>query len=103
VGTSGSAASRNWAVAAPQLAAIPDVVRETGRTAKPGNSYLTAAAGKPPNRRASVQPGRAGSGDPRRGGGGGPPQQLKRLVTDTSTLVSGFGWGGPLARSPTLH
>ena len=25
---------------------------------------------------------------------GGPPQRLKRLVTDTSTLVSGFGWAG---------
>jgi hypothetical protein len=34
---------------------------------------------------------------------GGRPQRLKRLVTDTSTLVSGFGWGGPLARLPTLH
>src|SRR5271169_5251982 len=24
-----------------------------------------------------------------------PPQRLMRIVADTNTLVSGFGWGGP--------
>jgi hypothetical protein len=48
-------------------------------------------AGSPPQ----GSRGRARSGDRRRGGRGGSPQRLMRIVADTNTLVSGFGWGGP--------